>query len=219
MLASTVANDRARFSLTVAGAAPALQCVATPRTGFPFHPSGDTPSGHPNHATLATDGDLGNRQPAAQAPATREQPPTWSSGTHLRRLVVFGVVDGSTRRRAVPALRQRFASTGAPSRAASACRLSSSGPQASRGGHCPPAPALYDQSRASPPRLRAVLWRGRRAVPALQVFYTLGGAAAGCPACEIPRTGLATPAIQVCCTRPSASSATRSARQPAAMRP
>jgi hypothetical protein len=33
-------------SLTVAGAAPALLCNAQ-RTGFPFHPLGRTPSGHP----------------------------------------------------------------------------------------------------------------------------------------------------------------------------
>jgi hypothetical protein len=40
------------ISLTVAGAAPALQCDRTPRTGFPFHPSGNAPSGHLNRATL-----------------------------------------------------------------------------------------------------------------------------------------------------------------------
>lgn len=37
-LLGTVANDRAKNSLTVAGAAPALRCDCTPRTGFPFHP-------------------------------------------------------------------------------------------------------------------------------------------------------------------------------------
>ena len=38
---------RTKNSLTVAGAAPALQCDVAPRTGFPFHPLGDEPVGTP----------------------------------------------------------------------------------------------------------------------------------------------------------------------------